>query len=281
MSARALFLTLLVGAAGGALAAWAVGAWTDRTATADATTAHTIQPVPRADPDPEPEPGPMLAGSPPATPTESAWREAMEQRFARIEARLEKIAERPAPSEEEAETIDLGALDDDALTARASSLYAFKNYAGTLAAFEALLARDPDLDMEAKGRILSTMAQCHRALGNLKQADEVYLQIEDLHGEGTAGAMTARYHRAWLKHAHNDLEGARSFMRQVATSDSSPPFWRLFSRANAADFGIRLGDTANAQADLEEFKRELEGDDSPTGQRVRAYVNQLLESLEE
>jgi len=286
MPARILLLSLLCGAAGGGLTAWALGAVGGETPPAapapverargdagDAPAVEARPPLVRL-----PDPGPTLQGSSDA---EVGDGEPLAGRVEELEAQLAALRQQVAIIEQGMPKLDLKSLSDDELKARADTMYAFRNYAGTLAAYEALLARDPDLDVDAKGQILSAVAQCHRALGDLEKADEVFRQVEALHGEGSAGAMTARYQRAWLKHAQNDLAGARDLMRQVATSENSPTFWRLFSRANAADFSIRLGDTANVREDLEEFRAELAEDDTDTGRRVRDYVARLLEQLDE
>lgn len=280
MPARFLLLALLLGAAGGALAAWAVGAFDAPSATDEGPALRTAGEPSVPSPAVARDPGPMLLGSSHAATANTAWREALEKRLVRIELGLREMARQVAAADDDAERIDLDSLGDGELTARASSLYAFKNYAGAVEAYEALLDRGPDLAPGKRAEILAMIAQCHRALGNPKEADEIFQQVEALHGHGTAGAMTARYHRAWLRHAKNDLAGARELMLQVARSDQSPRFWKLFSRANAADFAIRLGDGAQVRRDLEEYRGELEGDTTATGRRVLTYVNRLLESLD-
>ena len=222
--------------------------------------------------------GAELVGRPDAVSADDA---ALAQRIAALEGQVQALSEQVSELVKSSSAAELKALSDEELQSRASSLWAFKNYADALEAYEALLAREPDLDLETRSEILSAMAQCHRALGEPDDADAIFKQVEALHGEGTAGAMTARYQRAWVRFAKGDIEGAREFMREVARTESSPSFWRLFSRANAADFSIRMGDTAHVQQDLEDFRVELQEDGSETANRVLGYVDRLLDQLEE
>ena len=284
MSTKVLALCLLFGAAGGGIFAFALESTRGEETSIPPTAAEKPVDRPDAPAGSAPQPielgegsGPRLLGSAEA---DEAWRQALEERIVRLESKVTTLAAQVAATGDGDASADLADLTDDELKARGRSLYAFKNYAGTLEAYKELLARNPGLDAKTRGDIMSTIAQCHRALGDTKTADEVFQQVEALHGPGTAGALTARYQRAWLKLAEDDVEGARAFMREVARSENSPKFWKLYSRANAADFSIKLGDTAHARTDLEEYKVELEADDSPTAQRVLAYVNRLLEGLE-
>ncbi len=206
---------------------------------------------------------------------------ALVERVDRVEAQLADLARQVARTARPEDKVDLSTLSGDELRSRASSMLAFRNYVGALGAYQALLAREPEPDAEEKSKILSSIAQIRRATGDLKEADKLYQQVEALHGEGSAGAMTAHYQRAWIRLGQKDIEGARDFMRDVASAPNTPVFWRLYSRANAADFSIRMGDTTYVREDLEEFLTELENDDSDTVGRVRGYVKKLLQGLDD
>ena len=290
MSAKVLVLAVLFGAAGGAISALVIPSAQEPGVPADGSDA--AQEVSRLAPAVEdgdslrvlekpaeaPGAGAELVGRPDAVSADDA---ALAQRIAALEGQVQALSEQVGELVKSSSAAELTALSDEELKSRASSLWACKHDADALVAYEALLAREPDLDLETRSEILSAMAQCHRALGEPDDADAIFKQIEALHGEGTAGAMTARYQRAWVRFAKGDIEGAREYMREVARTETSPSFWRLFSRANAADFSIRMGDTAHVQQDLEDFRVELQEDGSETANRVLGYVDRLLDQLEE
>ena len=169
-------------------------------------------------------------------------------------------------------------LDDEALLTKAHGLYSQKDYADAVRYFEELLKRD--LTPTKRGEVLRSLGFSCRMSADHVKSEKVFRKLLAHHGEGTADGMFALYHVAWSRFQQDDAADARDIMDRVASTPHTADVWKIWARANAADFSIKLGDKARARASLESLKADLADDASPTGTRVKAYVEQMLGRLE-
>jgi tetratricopeptide (TPR) repeat protein len=237
------------------------------------------RPAPRTPRDEAPTmlaPGPAAAATLPAD-ADEALRE-LSERVDRLEARIEAMSTDVGRIEEEVSGPDPRTLDDEKLLAHATSLYGRKDYEESYRYWKELL--DRDLSPEDRARALQSIGFVCRMTDRQEESERHFRALVAHHGENTPDGMFALYHVAWSRRQQEDIVGARDLMLRVSTTPHTADIWKLWSRANAADFTIQLGETGRARMMLQSLKADLAEDTSATTLRVRSYVDQLLSQLD-
>jgi pentatricopeptide repeat protein len=202
----------------------------------------------------------------------------LEKRIDELQARLDSMSTDVGRIEAEVTGPDPEQLDDAKLLAHASSLSALRDYEDALRYWLELLERDLEPDQRAQA--LQSVGFSYRMTGRHEQSETYFRELLAHHGENTPQGMFALYHVAWSRSNLDDLQGARDIMLRVSRTPHTEDIWKKWSRANAADFTIRLGEAARARTMLESLKADLAEDDSANGLRIRGYVDRMLADLD-
>ncbi|MHC4224057.1 MAG: tetratricopeptide repeat protein [Planctomycetota bacterium] len=206
--------------------------------------------------------------------------EQLEQTLADLESKqVETVASVEALSAQ-VQGPDLSGLSAEELLSRANMLYTFKTYPEAIRCFETLLAREHGLEPAKETRAFNSLGYAYRASGQEAKAEQTLRRLIAVRGEESEDGMSALYFIAHSRNIQKDTTGARDLMDRVAQSPHSPTHWRLWSRANSADWSIALGEVARGRAALDVLKTELAEDESQIARAVERYVDRILNRLD-
>jgi tetratricopeptide (TPR) repeat protein len=206
--------------------------------------------------------------------------ESLLQRVAELEQRQVDTAASVDQLSAQVQGPDLSGVPDEELLSRAMMLYNFKTYPEAIRCFETLLAREHGLDPEKETRAYNSLGFAYRASGQEAKAEKTLRRLISLRGEESEDGMSALYFIAHSRNIQKDTQGARDLMDRVSQSPHSPAHWKLWSRANSADWSIALGEVERGRAALQVLKVELAEDDSQLARAVEGYVDRILKRLD-
>lgn len=203
---------------------------------------------------------------------------ALTARVKALEERLEEGLAAAGVEDEETFNARIREMTDEELRSEARMAGARKNYAAAARCWEALLARDPDLEVVKDAKF--QLGLSYRMLKDHAREEKAFRDLVELNGPETTDGLWARFQVAWSRYYQDDFVSARDMMDRIAIAPATNNVTRAFARYYVATFSLKLDDPARARQVLLQLTEDYADTKDEQELRVLGYARRTLATLD-